>query len=65
MLSPVSPGNETAWILTRPPVYLADLLSRRFRGVLRYGLERPVIIRIWNDLDGFRLIRLTFYIRES
>ena len=31
-LSPVSPGNETAWILTGPPEYPADLLSRRFRG---------------------------------
>ena len=27
----VSPGNETAWILKGPPVYPADLLSRRFR----------------------------------
>ena len=26
ILSPVSPGNETAWILTGPPVYSADLL---------------------------------------
>ena len=25
MLSSVSPGNETAWMLTRPPVYPADL----------------------------------------
>ena len=25
-------GNETAWILTDPPVYPADLLFRRFRG---------------------------------
>ena len=32
ILSPVSPGNETAWILTGPPAYPADLLSRRFRG---------------------------------
>ena len=31
ILSLVSPGNETARILTRPPVYPADLLSRRFR----------------------------------
>ena len=31
-LSSVSPGNETAWILTRPPVHPADLLSRRFKG---------------------------------
>ena len=31
-LPPVSPGNETAWILTGPPEYPADLLSRRFRG---------------------------------
>ena len=31
----IYPGNETASILTRPPVYPADLLSRRFReGVL-------------------------------
>ena len=29
---PVSPRNETAWILTGPPVYPADLASRRFRG---------------------------------
>ena len=32
VLSPASPGNETAWILTRPPLYLADLPSRRFGG---------------------------------
>ena len=30
--SPVSPGNETAWMLTDLPVYPADLISRRFRG---------------------------------
>ena len=30
--SPVTPGNETASILKGPPVYPADLLSRRFRG---------------------------------
>ena len=30
--TPVPPGNETAWILTGPPVYPAVLLSRRFRG---------------------------------
>ena len=35
------------------------------RVVLRYGLERPVIIRIYDHLDGFRMIRLAFYIRES
>ena len=28
--------------------------------VLVYGLERPVIIRIGDDLDGFRMIRLAF-----
>ena len=33
--------------------------------VLRYGLERPVIIRIGDHLDGFRMIRLAFSIRES
>ena len=33
--------------------------------VLRYGLERPVIIRIGDHLDGFRMIRLALYIRES
>ena len=32
LFSPASPGNETAWILTGPPVCPADLLSRRFRG---------------------------------
>ena len=32
VLIPVSPGNETAWILTRPRVQPADLLFRRFRG---------------------------------
>ena len=35
---PVSPGNETAWILIRPPVHPADLLSRRFRGEMLKGL---------------------------
>ena len=29
---PVYPGNENAGTLTGPPVYPADLLSRRFRG---------------------------------
>ena len=28
ILSPVSLGNGTAWMLTGPPVYPADLLSR-------------------------------------
>ena len=28
----VIPRNRTAWIFTRPPLYSADLLSRRFRG---------------------------------
>ena len=32
MFSPPYPGNETAWMLTRPPVYLAGLLSRRLGG---------------------------------
>ena len=33
-------GNETAWIMTRPPEHPADLLSRRFRGggVIRLSL---------------------------
>ena len=26
--------------------------------LLRYGLEKPVIIRIWDHLNGFRVIRL-------
>ena len=38
-LSPVSPGNETAWILTGLPVYPADLLARRFRGGECYEYE--------------------------
>ena len=34
----LSSGNETAWILTGPPVHLADLLYRRFRrGELSLG----------------------------
>ena len=33
--------------------------------MLRYGLERPVIIRIRNHIDGFRVIRWAFYIRDS
>ena len=32
IFSLVSPGNETACMLTGPPVYPTDLLSRRFRG---------------------------------
>ena len=40
-------------------------ISRRNKSVLRYGLERHVIIRIWDHLDGFRMIRLAFYIWES
>ena len=32
--------------------------------LLIYGLERPVIIRIWDHLDGFHMIRLAFYLRE-
>ena len=47
-LPPVSPGNETAWILTGPrPVYPADLLSRRFRGgeyyVIRLSLGKLLV----------------------
>ena len=33
--------------------------------MLRYGLERPAIIRIIDYLDGFRMIRFAFYIRNS
>ena len=33
--------------------------------VFRHGLERPIIVRILDHLDGFRMIRLAFYIRES
>ena len=33
--------------------------------MLRNGLERPVSIRILDHVDGFRIIRLAFYIRES
>ena len=46
ILSAVSPGNETAWILTGPPVYPADLLSRRFRGeggVTRLSLGKLLV----------------------
>ena len=39
ILSPVYPGNKTHWILTRPTVYSADLLSRRFRGESVIGLS--------------------------
>ena len=39
ILSPVSPGIETARILTGPPVYTADLLSRRFMGDERYKVQ--------------------------
>ena len=44
---PVYTGNETAWILTGPPVYPADLLSRRFRGgecyVIRLSLGKLLV----------------------
>ena len=40
----------------------ATLLGRL---VLRYGLERPVIIRFWDHLDRFRTLRLAFFIGES
>ena len=33
---PAYPGNETAWMLTGPLVYPADLLCRCFRGGERY-----------------------------
>ena len=44
-LSPVYPGNETAWILTGPPVYPADLVSRRFRGksVVKLSLGKLLV----------------------
>ena len=43
----VSPGNETARILTGPPVYPVDLVSRRFRGgkyyVIRLSLGKQLV----------------------
>ena len=41
----VSPGNETAWILTGPPEYPADQLSRRLRGesVIRLSLGKLLV----------------------
>ena len=46
MLSPVYPGNEIAWILTGPPVYPADLRSRRFRGgvIIRLSLGKLLLV---------------------
>ena len=39
LLSPIPRGNETAWILTRPPVHSAGLLSRRFYPAVSEGEE--------------------------
>ena len=33
--------------------------------MIRLGLGRPVIIRILDHLDGFRMIRLAFCIRDN
>ena len=49
----------------RVPILKKTKCKRAKPKVLRYGLERPVGIRIWDHLDGFRMIRLAFYIWES
>ena len=43
---PVHPGNAIAWMLTGPPVYPADLLSRRFRGEECYKAYFWVILLV-------------------
>ena len=48
LLSPVYPGNETTWILTVPPVYPVDFLSRLgFRG------ESVISLRLGKRLVNF------------
>ena len=54
---PVYPGNGTAWILTRPPVYPTDRLSRRFRGRVLYRL---VWVGNWSTICKWSNGRIPF-----
>ena len=60
MLSPVYPGNETAWMLTGPPVYPADLLSRRFRGesIIRLSLGK-LLVNLWQVVEQTNTLLIT------
>ena len=53
-------SNEMKTLNDRVKKVGAELTSVKVR-----PRERPVIIRIRDHLDGFRMIRLAFYIRDS